>query len=219
MKAGTVKSTGLAAQGTRWWLPMLFGSPFALAMAYMLAIALADPLLTERGQTDHAQMIVVLGGDGPARAARAAELWHADIAPEVLIAGDGDCTHIRDAMVAGGVARDVIELECLSGNTRQNALFSAPILEAAEIRSAVLVTSWFHTRRAMASFRAVCPGIEWTSMPAEPPGRLAEFAFGQYGSAIILEYVKLVAYRLADLVDGDFQGPGEGVCRVRGSER
>ncbi|CAN7610337.1 YdcF family protein [Phyllobacterium sp. LjRoot231] len=141
-------------------------------------------------------MIVVLGGDGPSRAVRAAGLWRMGVAPKVLVSGDGDCYWIREAMIDQGVDRGAIAVECQSGTTWENALFSSPILKQMNVRSAVLVTSWYHSRRAMASFEAACHDIRWMSVPAEPRGSLEKIAFGPDGIQIMKEYPKTVWYAI-----------------------
>lgn len=197
-------TTGIAKAGTLL-IATIMG---ALALAlYLCLIALAGPLLTVRDAFARTDFIVVLGGDGPSRAARAADLWLSGLAPRVLVSGDGDCLHIRDAMVVAGVPRSVIATECLSGNTRENAQFSAALLSQAEIGSATIVTSWFHSRRAVASFTRACPRIAWLSSPTEPPATLLATAFSRHGPAIAQEYAKSVVYALGDLAR-DMQGTG-----------
>ncbi len=63
--------------------------------------------------------------------------------------------------------REAIQIECAAQNTWENAEFSAPILTAMGARRAILVTSWYHTRRALACFRLVLPQLEWMSAPVE----------------------------------------------------
>lgn len=179
------------------WGAVLSGT---LALAFYVGlVALAGPLLTVRSEFTRTDYIVVLGGDGPSRAARAADLWLMGMAPRVLVSGDGDCLHIRDAMVAAGVPRAVIATECLSGSTRENAQFSAILLAKAEIGSATIVTNWFHSRRAVASFTRACPRIAWLSSPTEPASTLLKNAFSHHGPAIAQEYAKLLVYALGDL--------------------
>lgn len=116
-----------------------------------------------------ADLILVLGGDGPPRAARAAALFQAGFAPRVLVSGQGDCTGIRDALVVGGVPAASITLECASSSTYENAAFSAPLLGRLRLRRVLLVTSWFHLRRALACFALAAPGVAWLPAPATPP--------------------------------------------------
>ncbi|RCS22751.1 YdcF family protein [Phyllobacterium salinisoli] len=167
-----------------------------LAACPLAAIFWADPLLTLRGETRKADVIVVLGGDGPARAVHAAELWLEGTAPIVLVSGDGDCLFIRRDLIRNGVSPSAILVECLSGSTWQNALYSAPFLDQLNVRNAVLVTNWFHSRRAVESFANICPRINWIPSVVEPPDSFWQTAFGPYGVAILKEYLKLLWYRL-----------------------
>ncbi|PRD41618.1 YdcF family protein [Phyllobacterium phragmitis] len=167
-----------------------------LAICPLAAIFWADPQLTIRGETGKADVIVVLGGDGPARAVHASELWLEGTAPIVLVSGDGDCLSIRRDMIRNGVSPSAILVECLSGSTWQNALYSAPFLERLNVRNAVVVTNWFHSRRAVESFANTCPRINWMSSVVEPPETFLETVFGPYGIAILKEYPKLLWYRL-----------------------
>ena len=67
------------------------------------------------------------------------------------------------------------------------------MLEAAGVKKAIIVTTWFHSRRALKTFRTVMPGIEFASMPAyytrrfEPLERI---------TGIYKEYFKTVWYCL-----------------------
>lgn len=168
----------------------------AVPLLYLAAVAASSRLLAEPGELEPVDTIVVLGGDGPARAEKAVEVWAGGFAEHVIVAGDGDCTHIADALVAGGVPREAIGVDCLSGNTWMNAVNSAPLLEASSTHSALLVTSWFHTGRALGTFRAICPGIRWVPVSTPPPSSLITTATGPYGPAIAKEYVKVVGYWL-----------------------
>lgn len=166
-----------------------------LFAAYLVAIALSEDLLTELGAPEQADALVVLGGDGPPRAAKAARLWLAGSAPAIRIAGEGDCYAIRETIIAAGVPASAISVECLSRNTWENALNTVSFADKAGLRSGILVTSWFHSKRALETFRALCPGVSWSSAPTAAPNLLAT-AFGQYGRYVAMEYVKLAAYRL-----------------------
>jgi uncharacterized SAM-binding protein YcdF (DUF218 family) len=178
---------------------------------YLGGIVLSDPLLTIRSKPERSDVIVVLGGDGPARAVRASALYEAGLAPRVLVTGDGDCTFIAERMIKEGVAPASIELECASGTTEENAFFSAPLLGAAKIRTAIIVTSWFHSRRAIETFVAVMPSIEWRSVPTEPPSSTWQIATTRQGLQIAKEYPKTVIYAWRRFVSGrqDFGTSGD----------
>lgn len=158
------------------------------------AFLLANILLAVRDNVKKADVIVVLGGDGPSRAAWASDLWLKGIAPRVLISGDGDCYWIRQGMIERGVDEGSITVECQSGTTWENALFSAPILKDMDAHTAVLVTSWYHSRRAKASFAATSANIHWKSVPVERSQPLWKLAFSADGVQLLKEYPKTIWY-------------------------
>ena len=103
-------------------------------------------------------LILVFGGKRLERAERAAELYHAGLAPRVFITGGdkrgiGVCEaeRLRDRMVELGVPADAIEVECESVNTRENVRFSvdwiAENIGWSNIRNILLVTSPHNIRR------------------------------------------------------------------------
>ena len=172
------------------WRGVALGAVAGIAALYAAGAGLVVP---ERLQP--ADLILVLGGDGPPRAARAVALFQAGLAPRVLVSGRGDCTGIRDAIVAGGVPAGSITLECASRSTYENAAFSAPLLGRLQPRRVLLVTSWFHLRRALACFDAAAPGVAWLPAPATPPPTGIVRALASAG-AVVTETPKLLWYAL-----------------------
>ena len=126
-------------------------------------------LLAERMPLEPVDAIVVLGGEAQERPDRAAALYRRGLAPLVIISGDGDCLDVAERLRAGGVGPDAIRFDCLSGNTAENAAFSVRILRKASARSVIVVTSWWHTKRALRCFVRSAPDMkvlmEW---PADP---------------------------------------------------
>ena len=61
-------------------------------------------------------------------------------------------------------------------------------------RSALLVTDWFHTRRALACFQKEAPGIHWMSAPVERTEPLSDLIWDHNGVAVAEEYLKLAYY-------------------------
>jgi len=186
------------------WIWLLAAPPVLVllgTLAYGALLLLAQPLLWMEAIPKPVDAIVVLGGDGPRRAARATQLYREGLAPHVYVVGDGDCLHISLAMINAGVPASAIGVECKSGNTWENALFSLPLLAHDRIGSAIIVTSWFHTRRALASFQSVSPSIEWLPVGTPPSAKLADIATSRDGWAIVLEYVKIAGYVLKYRLD------------------
>ncbi|MGK6313120.1 YdcF family protein [Neorhizobium sp. DT-125] len=161
---------------------------------YGIALISAESLLIRRDVPADADIIVVLGGDGPPRAARAAALWHEGRARRVLVTGRGDCNFIRRILIEMRVPSAAIVTECRSASTWENAAFSQPILAGMQIRRAILVTSWFHSGRAVKRFRSVMPEIQWMSVPAEREESYWRLAFDPDGIQIFKEYPKIMAY-------------------------
>jgi uncharacterized SAM-binding protein YcdF (DUF218 family) len=179
----------------KWLLAALSAFP-AGALLYGSLILLAEPFLWIKAVPRPVDAIVVLGGDGPRRAGRAAQLYKEGFAPRVFVIGDGDCMHIALAMINAGVRASAIDVECKSSSTWENALFSAPIVAQAHIGSAIIVTSWFHTRRALASFQTVSPTIAWRPVATPPDASFINLAMNRDGWAVVLEYLKIIGYAL-----------------------
>jgi uncharacterized SAM-binding protein YcdF (DUF218 family) len=136
------------------------------------AAALANPILCLEKPRASADFIIVLGGD-TLRAAKALELFKAGIAPNIIVTGEGEAQELTGALLRGGVPRQNIFLEENSRNTEENALFTVRILRQKEAASAILVTSWFHTRRALACFRHFGPEINFGAFAARHPERMS----------------------------------------------
>ena len=166
----------------------------AALLVLVFAIILATcrrQLLCVTSSLRDSDAIVVLGGEPILRAKHAATLAANGLAPLVVASGFGDCETMRGVLVRDGVRTNVIELECASTSTRQNALFTASLLRAHGCQRVILVTSWYHSRRALSSFRKYAPEIEFLSSPA-PRTRpwLEERGY------IATEYLKIVGYAL-----------------------
>lgn len=144
----------------------------------------------------HADALIVLGGEPLARPQEAARLYREGIAPLVFVSGVGDHMESRRILIRNGVPDAAIRIEPDSFSTFTNARYLRPLLRSDGIRSALIVTSPFHTRRALATFRRVIPGvlfgvtdasIGWWSRP-EGQGDVNRFA--------AIEFLKTVEYWL-----------------------
>ncbi|MEZ2130667.1 MULTISPECIES: YdcF family protein [unclassified Sinorhizobium] len=166
-----------------------------LAGFYVFALVASDEVLVVHDPLEKTDIIVVLGGDGPPRATHAAELWQQGLAPRILVSGSGDCLSIRDAMINQGVGAGAISVECKSASTWENAEFSAPLLKSMNVHSGALVTSWFHSRRALDSFAFAAKEIAWVSWPVERNISYSKLVFDHKGLQITKEYLKLSLYK------------------------
>ena len=148
-----------------------------VAMQLVRMLEWQYPSLTNTAQ-NQADAIVVLGGgtrqqlaprpwhevgEAGDRILYAARLYHAGVAPTILVSGAAgslsnpglmpESQAMSDMLVFLGVPRDAIIEESRSRNTYENAVESTRLLEARGMDRIVLVTSAMHMPRAYAVFR------------------------------------------------------------------
>jgi hypothetical protein len=137
----------------------------ALLLAGLTAFFFPQQVLTVDSGPVKADALVVLGGL-PDRAVRAAELFKRGDAPLVICTGYGDARANESYLTNSGVPAADVLLESKSHSTRENAEFSIPLLRQMGARRVIIVTSWFHSRRALACFEHYAPDIRFYSRPS-----------------------------------------------------
>ena len=185
------------------------------------------------GELPTADVIVVLGGatrspihprpavdimEAGDRIIHAAQLYKQGKAPKVLVSGgridlagatSSEAEDMSQLLQFMGVPDKDILLEPESYNTRENALYSQPILEAAGLEKILLVTSAMHMPRSLLIFRKlgmdVTPAatdflIAQSERPSTSRARLIsllpEAENILFVSRAIKEYLGLFVYRL-----------------------
>jgi uncharacterized SAM-binding protein YcdF (DUF218 family) len=132
---------------------------------------LSDPLA-------HADAIVAISGDTGARAESAIALWKQGYAPVLIFSGgssDPESVASAELMkrtaVSAGVPASAIIVEGTSATTEENAQRVAELMKAAGLRSAILVTSPYHQRRAAILFEREFDriGLSFRNHPADDP--------------------------------------------------
>jgi uncharacterized SAM-binding protein YcdF (DUF218 family) len=141
-----------------------------------------------------ADVIVILGGGLHERPVRAAELFKQHAAPQIIITGAGDDSINRMLLLQAGVPASAIRVENNSTTTRENAEFTIKLLREQKVRSVILVTSWYHARRAQKTFAHYAPEIQFYSRPSYYAFDRAEWAQKGNGKRIRLECLKLPGY-------------------------
>ncbi len=114
--------------------------------------------------------------------------------PLVIVSGDGDCHDVRRQMEARGVPHAVIVTECESRNTFENAAQSVKLLRERHITNVVLVTSWYHSRRALACFESAAPEIHFASRPTSCPPAGVRHPDSYIVKRVFQEYAKIAYY-------------------------
>lgn len=142
----------------------------ALAIACIAVLAVgnyfAKSLLFVENRSSQADAVVILGGDVGDRAFRGLEVFKSNAVDRVVISGAGDCYLIRDRLLLAGVPKEKLHIEDNSKNTKENAEFSLRLLRKCGCKKVIIVTSWYHSRRALACFRHFDKDIEFYSIPA-----------------------------------------------------
>jgi len=154
---------GITRKKRRFWAWALIG---LLLTAVVVGWLFPRQILCLDHGEVHADALVVLGGGLEERPARAAELFRAGAAPKIIVSGSGDCTNYLQILIAEGVPPNAVDLEYQSKSTQQNAEFSVPRLRALHVKRVIIVTSWYHSRRALNCFQHYAPDIQFYSVSA-----------------------------------------------------
>ena len=185
---------------------------FFTAILFMFVLALLSPVmvghwLAIEDPIANADVIVAISGDNGPRTETAVNLWKQKRAPLILFSGgslDPESVSSAELMkrdaVRLGVPGDAILVEPLSSSTEENAGFSAALLNKRGLRTAILVTSPYHQRRASILFsQAFTPlGLSFLNHPAvdpqwhpdrwwltDPPRRLTLVELVKLGAVIV----------------------------------
>jgi uncharacterized SAM-binding protein YcdF (DUF218 family) len=135
------------------------------------ALAVSDPLAK-------VDVIVAVSGDNGPRTETAVKLWKQGYAPLLLFSGaslDPDSVSSAELMkrdaVRLGVPAGAILIEPASTTTEENAKRTAQLMSERGLRTAILVTSPYHQRRAALLFsRAFVPAeLSFRNHPADDP--------------------------------------------------
>jgi uncharacterized SAM-binding protein YcdF (DUF218 family) len=104
-------------------------------------------------------IVVVSGGDTVKRTEEGIRLWQAGYAPTLVMAGaaadqgTSNAAVMRRQAVVAGVPENRILVEEKSTNTSENASFLKPVLDGANVKSMIVVTSPYHARRVKVNFQ------------------------------------------------------------------
>jgi len=165
-----------------------------LFLLVVAALVFPRPFLTVDSGPANAEVMVLLGGGAHERYERVAKLFKDRAAPRIIVSGYGDCEINRYLLVKAGVPAKAIQLENQSRTTRENAQFTVKLLREQKVKRVIIVTSWYHSRRAQACFRHCAPEIQFVSRPSYFASARAEWSHNRIGSRIRLEYLKLLGY-------------------------
>ena len=197
-KAGPAK---IAAAALILYL-LIFQSPLVWWLAEPLRIVqtpqAADAVVVFAGGVGESGRA---GGGVQERIGKAVALYHEGVAPKLIISS-GFVFTLREAEVMRAIAIDngvpagAILVEERAANTYQNVVFTRRILVENNWRRIALVSSPYHMRRALLTWRKVAPEVE---VVATPPAASQFYAHERGASleqirGLVQEYVAIVYY-------------------------
>ena len=169
----------------------------ALALvALVVAVLCARPLLyvETSPKVKPAPVIIVLGGESGERTDRALELMRAGSAPKILFSGSGSDQLAKTKLREAKISETRMLLESKSTSTYENARFTVALLREQKITNAILVTSWYHSRRALACFHHAAPEMHFQSAPTPPSVTDYGLPTARAAGFACLEYFKMIYY-------------------------
>jgi uncharacterized SAM-binding protein YcdF (DUF218 family) len=174
---------------TRWCSASLAGTLPAASSDGTVLIVLAGSVLSDG----------TMGGSSYWRAVYASRIWKSGRYGRVLVCGGGSdgppvAVAIRDYMISQGVPAEEILIETQSRNTRENALYARPFLDALSGKK-VLLTSDYHMYRAQHAFARA--GIQTEPAPIPDVYKLSLRLDSRWSAFLQLceEFVKIGYYR------------------------
>jgi uncharacterized SAM-binding protein YcdF (DUF218 family) len=171
---------------------------------------LASPLQREAPPRVADAIVVFAGGVGESgqagggyqeRLRTAVDLYQQGFAPRIIISSGfvfafKEADVMRGLAIANGVPPEAIVLETEAANTHQNVLYTNTILERGGWRRILLVSSPYHMRRALMTWRVAAPGIDVIPEPVP----VSQFYSHERGASlsqirgILTEYIAILNY-------------------------
>jgi uncharacterized SAM-binding protein YcdF (DUF218 family) len=189
----------------------------AAVFAWVVLAWVAAEALIMRASLQHADAIVVLSGSSVfvERTTRAVELFHEGRAPLVVLTNDDTrggwsntlqrnpyfVERATDELLKGGVPTEKIRIvPGVASGTHSEASIIKDYAVAERLRSILVVTSGYHSRRALRSLRnsfdgtGIIVGLEPAPNGPETPSRVWWWLQPDGWRTVAGEYVKLVYY-------------------------
>lgn len=141
-------------------------------------------------------VVVLTGGKG--RVEEGLRLLRAGVTDTLILSGVNGAATV-DSIYMGRVDKALGEriiLEKVSKSTYENAVETRRIVEIKGVKSVLLITSWYHLKRAENIFRAVMPkAVSITARAAVPPNPEDTIVYN-FNSTLILtsEFLKYLFY-------------------------
>jgi uncharacterized SAM-binding protein YcdF (DUF218 family) len=178
----------------KWIFRVVIYAGLLVALAAVTAFFYPEKFLCVDSGRVSADVIILLGGGSHERPERAAELFKVQAASRIIISGEGDDEINRQLLIQAGVPAGAIQLEGKSRTTRENAEFTVKLLRAEKVRRVIIVTSWYHSRRALKCFEHFAPEIKFYSRPSYFAFAREDWTRLGISKRMRLEFLKLPGY-------------------------
>ncbi len=160
---------------------------------------------SEQGCEKADVIIAISGGDTSARTQKAIDLYMNGWASQLIFSGaasdksgPSNAEVMQKQALSEGVPQSAIRIEETSETTKQNAENTKDILKDEQIKSAILVTSQYHMKRAMLEFSNRAPNTSFRASPSEADNQWSVWWWATpYGWFLALsEIVKVIVFYL-----------------------
>lgn len=194
----------------------VMGTAVAVAIGYVLLFKsplvwlAAAPLRMAEPASQADAIVVFAGGVGESgqagegyleRIRHAIDLYRAGLAPRLILSSGysfvfKEAEIMRDLAVSHGVPASAIELETTAANTMENVVHTSQLLAQKEDRQILLVSSPYHMRRAVWTFRKLAPGLRVIPAPVPRSRFYAHGAGAELDQiqGILHEYLSILYY-------------------------
>lgn len=172
---------------------------------YDLALDAVENFLVVNEEPKPVDVIIILGGGPAVTVDHGVRLYQSGYANKILLTGGpysfekpSEAQLMQKQASSSGVPKDDILLEEKARSTYGNAKYSLEIMRARKFKSAILVTSPYHTRRASMIFNRLFEGIDLTicSVPNDSHTAGKWWQDSRRAETIVSEYLKLVWHYL-----------------------
>lgn len=153
--------------------------------------------LAEHQPPEAADCIVVLAGDGGLRVEQGVALLKQGYAAKILLSGGPiyqDTTMaslMRNHVISLGISEDQTLTQNKSRTTAEDAYYSIQLLREYHFQKVIVVTSPWHSKRAITWFRKLAPDIQFISCPSEPEWNKNWWDNPEVVRAIVAELLKM----------------------------
>ncbi len=140
-----------------WYITGFLLIVFLLVLARESILRTAGSFLVLQDELKKADVIVVLAGDNE-RVKQGVALYKAGFSKYIIMSGGSTTSEVSSAekmkeqVLRLGVPEDVVILEPKTKHTHNHPIFVKPILVKEGFKSAIVVSSPYHMRRASLSF-------------------------------------------------------------------